>query len=157
MNNNKLLAISPTLPGLKATFFLPIYQVPDIVYPPLCLLGKMYYAIMQYMYIVRIPVHTQPKSDVENTCHPFLSLLMEKRGNFLCKFIFNCVKDSKLQNGTMHGSLKYSSRQIIPSLCRCSILLSLFLCLKNHGVKVNIHLRGVITTKATKAAALVYF
>ena len=25
---------------------------------------------------------------------------MEKRGNFLCKFIFNCVKDSKLQNGT---------------------------------------------------------
>ena len=98
MNDNKLLAISPTPPGLKATF-LPIYQVPDNVYPPFCLLGKMYYA-MFYLCTYTCTVHTNPKSDVENTCHPFLYLLMEKRGNFLCKFIFNCVKDSKLQNGT---------------------------------------------------------
>ena len=47
MNDNKLLAISPTLPGLKATF-LPIYQVPDIVYAPFaywekCIMLGTYY------------------------------------------------------------------------------------------------------------------
>ena len=55
MNDNKLLAISPTPPGLKATF-LPIYQVPDIVYPPFCLLGKMYYAMFYLcMYVLYTP------------------------------------------------------------------------------------------------------
>ena len=49
MNENKLLAISPTLPGSKATF-LPIYQVPDIVYPPFAYREKCIMLCSVYVY-----------------------------------------------------------------------------------------------------------
>ena len=50
MNDNKLLAISPTLPGLKATFFA---YLPSSWYclSPLCLLGKMYILCLCSMYV----------------------------------------------------------------------------------------------------------
>ena len=40
-----------------------------------------------------------------------------------------------------HDSLlKYGSQDIIPFWCKCSIFLSLFLCLKNEGVAKNVNL-----------------
>ena len=72
---------------------MPIYQVPDIVYPPL-LTGKN---VLCYVVCTYTCTRWQPQIWCWKYMPPFF---MEKRGNFLCKFIFNCVKDSKLQNGT---------------------------------------------------------
>ena len=55
MNDNKLLAISPTLPELKATFFA---YLPSSWYclSPLCLLGKIMLCSMYvYVYTVTTP------------------------------------------------------------------------------------------------------
>ena len=81
MNDNKLLAISPTLPGLKATFFLPIYQVPDIVYPPFAYWGKN-------VCIMLCTCTHNPKSDVENTCHPFFIFTHGEKRQFSLQVYF---------------------------------------------------------------------
>ena len=115
MNDNKLLAISPTLPGLKATFFLPIYQVPDIVYPPFAYWEKCTMLLCSkctlYVYLYTHNPNLMLK------IHATLFYLYSWRKEAI---LFNCVKDSKLQNGTREA-WKY---QILCEL-QCQIKYSL--------------------------------